>query len=116
MGSLPGLEPGSPGLTPGIHGVVGDAQHSPLIYAHSSHDVPSAKAHIPTWLPSEEVTSVSVHQFFSQFTEAGLARPADHVESLLYWLHFGSPGVSQYIRVQASGLPSLTEQLLQPSK
>ena len=39
------------------------ALHSPLIYARSSHTVPSDSVHIPTWPPSDEVTSASVPPF-----------------------------------------------------
>ena len=77
---------------------------------------------MPYWPPVHSSIS-SVHHLFSQLTDAGLANPAVHVFSVpvfsvpvAYSLHFGSAGVSQYISVHASGLPSLTLQLLQPSK
>jgi hypothetical protein len=60
----------------------------------------------------ESVLISSVHQFFSQFTDAGLAIVVEEI----CFTHFGVCGVSQYIIVQASGFQFLTEQLLQPSK
>lgn len=50
------------------------APHSPLIYARSSHDVPSGKLHI-AYCPPVHSSISSVHELFVQFTDAGLANP-----------------------------------------
>ena len=73
---------------------------------------------MPYW-PHVHSSISSVHQFFIQLTDAGFANPAVHVFAsapVAYCVHLGWLGVSQYMSVHASGLPSLTEQLLQPSK
>jgi len=48
-----------------------------------------------------------------QFVDAGFA---NQTVPVAYSLHFGCPGVSQYINVHDYGLPSFTLQLLHPSK
>jgi hypothetical protein len=92
--------------------------HSPLKNARSSHLVPSDKVHIPYWPPVHSKIS-NVHHFSWQLTDAGFARlvvPVATSVPVAYTRHFGSAGVSQYINVQASAFPSLTEQVLHPSK
>lgn len=91
--------------------------HSPLIYARSSQTFPSDKVHIP--ICHHVASTISSFPPLSiQFVEAGFANPTLPLFSvpLAYSLHFGSAGVSQYMSVHASGLPSLTLQLLHPSK
>ncbi len=92
--------------------------HSPLIYARSSHTVQFFNVHIPTCPPSDKLTILSDHPWFTQFVEAGFANPTFPLFAvpLAYSLHFGWLGVSQYMSVHASTFPSFTLQLLHPSK
>ena len=86
--------------------------------------MPSDNVHIPDCHPFASVIISNVHHFFSQFTDAGFAKLAVPVVAsvavvlvvvvvsvpVAYCKHFGSVGFSQYIKVQASAFPSLTEQ------
>jgi hypothetical protein len=115
---LLGVDPSFPGTAHSLPGFL-VVPHSPFIYARSSQTVPLANVHIPTCPPSDEVTILSFHHLSIQLVDAGFANPTVHVfvtVPVAYWLHFGSAGVSQYIRVHALGLPFSTVQLLHPSK